>query len=159
MKRQFIDENKDLIQKEKKLKKSKKISSILKVVLLVVALILAFEGYMGKRSSWFFNDVLHISIKENEIPTQNTAIIEEDTSSIFELNNQVDDGSTNYIFKLSSNNWTILETGKIVENDILNVDISSYLGVGCTEVTLVTEFYGSFGNLLESSEQKFTITK
>lgn len=158
MKREFIDENEDLIQKEKQLKKQNKITSILIIILLVVAIILAFEGYTGKRSSWFFNDVLHIGMEDEKI-IQDTTIVKEDDSPIFELKNQVDGGSTNYIFKLSGSDWTILETDKITGSNVLNVDISSHLGVGSTEVTLVTEFYGSFGNLIESCEQKFTITK
>lgn len=159
MKRQFIDENNDLIKKEKKLKKWNKITNILVVVLLIVAVVLAFEGYTGKRSSWFFNDILHIGMEEDETPTQNTAITKEDDSPVFELKNQVDNGSTNYIFKLSDSGWTILETGKVKGNDTLNVDISNHLGVGQTEVTLVTELYGNFGNLIDSYEQEFTITK
>lgn len=165
MKRQFIEENSDLIEKERKLKRTNRITSVLILILLVVALVIGYQGFSGKRDSWFFKDILGINSSEigvsteaTEEVTETTEETEETTSSVFELTNEVDGGSTNYIFKSADSNWTILETGKISGNDSLEVDLKNHIGVGSTDVILVTEYYGGFGNLMDSKEERFLIT-
>lgn len=60
MAREYIVENEDLIKKEKKLKCNNRISNVILVILVMIAITVGYLGYTGKIDSWFFKDVVGI---------------------------------------------------------------------------------------------------
>lgn len=156
MSREYKKENRDLISKERKLKRNNFFTNLIIVILLVVIFAVAKDGFNGNRDSWFFKD--YMNIESTESTEVEELDVEEKTSSKFIFKNLVEGGYTKYIFKNAESNWGIFDSGLLSdESEPLEIDLAKYLGAGDTKVIMTVEYYGGFGNLMDSKSEELII--
>lgn len=154
--REHKKENNDLISKERKLKRKNFFSNLIIVILIIVVFAVAKDGFNGKRDSWFFKDFMNIeSTESTEVEELD---VDETASSKFIFKNLVEGGYTKYIITNAESNWGIFDSGLLSdESEPVEVDLANSLGVGDTKVIITTEYYGGFGNLVDSKSVEKTI--
>lgn len=161
MKREHIVENNDLIKKEKKLKRQNFLSNLLIIVLLIVAISIAYKGYIGEKDSWFFKNYLDIdnTSEEEEIIDKESEVVKEENSTVYLFSNKVTGGYTKYVITNAESGWSIYETDLLSDQSgVLEIDLAKFTGVGDTKAILTTEYYGGFGNLIDSEEEEIVIS-
>lgn len=157
MKREYIVENNDLIKKEKKLKRKNFFSNLIIVILALVAIYLGIQGYTNERDSWFFQNYINTEATETT-ETSTTDLSDGTVSAQFSFINLVKGGYTKYVFKNAETDWVIFETNLLSNTEeALMVDISNHLGAGETKAIMITEYYGGFGNLVDSESKEIVI--
>lgn len=160
MRREHIVENNDLIKKEKKLKRSNLLFDLLIVVLLIVAIGIAYKGYTGEKDSWFFKNYLDIdnTSEDKQIIDKDSEVVREENSTVYLFTNKVTGGYTKYIVTNAESGWSIFETDLLSgKSGVLEIDLGKFTGVGETKAILTTEYYGGFGNLIDSENEEIVI--